>query len=89
MRERWEEAGHPSGPEPRRDEPPRRGRDKEGERGMSAEVNDARRALKQAIREAARADDPQADRWLADVLRRAADEIRSGPPRHREPEIDI
>jgi DNA-binding PadR family transcriptional regulator len=93
VRERWEEAGQGPGPDAPHDfrgPPPRRSRERDDERGnMSPEVDDARRALKQAIREAARQRDPQAERWLADVLRRAADEIRNGPPRHREPEIDI
>jgi DNA-binding PadR family transcriptional regulator len=56
-----------------------RGRDRDRDRDMDdvpPEVNDARRALKHAIKDAARNRDPGAQKRLADILRRAADEIR-------------
>ncbi|HZY66977.1 MAG TPA: PadR family transcriptional regulator [Devosia sp.] len=53
-------------------------------------VNEARKELKAAIRFAAANRDPDAQRRLADILRRAAEEIRRGPARTNEPgEIDI
>lgn len=52
------------------------------------EVNEARRALKQAIREALRRDAPD-QRQLADILRRAAEEIRRHDPEAPGAEIDI
>ncbi len=40
-------------------------------------MNDARKALKKAIKEAIRRD-PEEDRRVAEILRRAAQEIREG-----------
>lgn len=53
------------------------------------EVNEARRALKQAIRDALRDRDPHDQRRLADILKRAADEIRRHDPDAPGEEIDI
>ena len=44
---------------------------------VAPEVNDARKALKKAIKEAIRRD-PEEDRRVAEILRRAAQEIREG-----------
>lgn len=57
---------------------------------VAPEVNEARKALKQAIKQAAKNPDPVAQRRLADILLRAADEIRrtSGLD-PRDSEIDI
>lgn len=56
---------------------------------VAPEVNAARRALKDAIREAARNRDPHNQRRLADILQRAADEIRRQDPAAPSDEIDI
>ena len=53
------------------------------------EVNDARRELKDAIRNSVRSGDPAAQRRLADILRRAANEIRQAPEPDRPAEDDI
>jgi DNA-binding PadR family transcriptional regulator len=64
-----------------------------GDRDMddvAPEVNEARKHLKQAIKAAAKNPDPIAQRRLADILRRAAEEIeRTGGAPRPEPEIDI
>ena len=64
-----------------------------GDRDMedvAPEVNEARKRLKQAIKAAAKNPDPIAQRRLADILRRAAEEIeRTGGAPQPEPEIDI
>jgi DNA-binding PadR family transcriptional regulator len=54
-------------------------------------VNDARRDLKDAIKAAARNREPENQRRLADILRRAAEEIRRGPgPQPDQPDdIDL
>ncbi len=84
VRERWEEA--------------QRGFDERGpgrpDRDMAdvePAVNDARRELKDAIKQAARNRDPENQRRLADILRRAADEIRRGPgpAEDRPDDIDL
>lgn len=58
---------------------------------VAPEVNEARKDLKQAIKEAAKNPDPVAQRRLADILRRAAEEIRrqSGGENRVDIEIDI
>ena len=57
---------------------------------VAPEVNEARKHLKQAIKAAAKNPDPIAQRRLADILRRAAEEIeRTGGVPRPEPEIDI
>ena len=53
------------------------------------EVNEARKDLKHAIREMSQSRNPDDLHRLADILRRAANEIRNGPPRPRDGEIDI
>jgi DNA-binding PadR family transcriptional regulator len=70
VRERWNEAGHAH------DGPPRPDRDMAD---VEPAVNDARRELKDAIRQAARDRSPENQRRLADILRRAAEDIRRGP----------
>jgi hypothetical protein len=53
-------------------------------------VNDARRELKHAIREASKDRSPDNQRRLADILRRAAEDIRRGKPEPAaEPDIDL
>jgi DNA-binding PadR family transcriptional regulator len=79
VRSHWEDAERNF-----RDAPPRPDRDMED---VAPEVNEARKALKQAIKEAAKDRDPANQQRLADILRRAADEIR-GEPRH-EKRVDI
>jgi DNA-binding PadR family transcriptional regulator len=82
VRERWEEAER-SWHEP----PPRPDRDMED---VEPEVNEARKHLKQAIKEAAKNRDPENQRRLADILRRAAEEIERGPGGKRvDIEIDL
>ncbi len=81
LRTRWEEAER-DWHEP----PPRPDRDMEG---VAPEVNEARRQLKQAIREAARNRDPAAQQRLADILRRAADEIRGESDGDRRADIEL
>jgi len=59
--------------------------------GVPEDVNEARRDLKQAIRDMARTRNPENLRRLADILRRAAAEIRDGfgdKPR-RPDDVDI
>jgi len=77
---------HPDHPErPERPERPDRPQRSEGYPGrpdrdlddVAPEVNDARKALKKAIKEAIRRD-PEEDRRVAEILRRAAQEIREG-----------
>jgi DNA-binding PadR family transcriptional regulator len=83
MRERWEEMRrHFDEHHPRSD------RDMDG---VSPEVNEARRDLKDAIRQAARDHSPDNQRRLADALRRAAEDIRrTGTGRPAEPDdVDI
>ena len=83
MRERWDEMRrHFDEHHPRPD------RDMDD---VAPEVNEARRDLKDAIREAARDRDPGSQRRLADALRRAAEDIRrTGSGRSAEPDdVDI
>lgn len=77
---------HPDQPErperPQRPERPERGEQYSGRPDrdlddVAPEVNDARKALKKAIKEAIRRD-PEEDRRVAEILRRAAQEIREG-----------
>ena len=83
VRERWDEA--------------QRGFDERGpgrpDRDMAdvePAVNDARRELKDAIKEAARDRSPDNQRRLADILLRAANEIRRGPAAQDRPDdIDL
>ncbi|HWV00364.1 MAG TPA: PadR family transcriptional regulator [Devosia sp.] len=59
---------------------------------VGPEVNDARRDLKDAIRHAARQHDPETLRRLAEILRRAARDIRDAgapPPPPPHDDIDI
>jgi hypothetical protein len=57
---------------------------------VAPEVNEARKDLKHAIKEAARNRDPENQRQLAEILRRAAEEIRGGGHERRiDIEIDI
>jgi DNA-binding PadR family transcriptional regulator len=57
---------------------------------VAPEVNQARRALKDAIKEAARNRDPENQRRLAEILGRAAEEIRRGAPQPRpDDDVDI
>jgi DNA-binding PadR family transcriptional regulator len=81
VRERWDEAeaGH-------RGPPPRPDRDM---RDVPPEVNEARRELKDAIREMSRSSDPEGLRRLADILRRAAAEIRQGKGPGPDADIDL
>lgn len=62
------------GPPPHPDVPPRPDRDIDD---VIPEVNDARKALKKAIKEAVRRG-PEEEIRVAEILRRAAQEIRSG-----------
>ena len=82
MRQNWDEAGETF-----------RGYTGHPDRDMAdvaPEVNEARKHLKQAIKAAAKNPDPIAQRRLADILRRAAEEIeRTGGAPRPEPEIDI
>ena len=79
VRERWEEAErHSRGAPPDRDMP-----------GVPPEVNEARRDLKDAIREMSRSRDPESLRRLADILRHAAEEIRRGAGPEPRPDADI
>ncbi len=68
--------------------PPRPDRDMDD---VAPEVNEARKALKQAIKDAAKNRDPHNQRRLADILRRAAEEIQrsSGDVGSVNVEIDI
>ena len=69
------------------DAPPRPDRDMED---VEPAVNEARKDLKQAIKEAAKNRDPHNQQRLADILRRAAEEIRRGQGERRvDIEIDI
>jgi DNA-binding PadR family transcriptional regulator len=77
----WEEAERNF-----REPPPRPDRDMED---VEPEVNEARKALKQAIKEAARNRDPHNQRRLADILRRAAEEIQRGSGGERRVDIEI
>jgi DNA-binding PadR family transcriptional regulator len=56
---------------------------------VAPEVNEARRELKQAIKQAARNRDPDAQRKLAGILRRAAEEIRRESDAGSDADIDI
>jgi DNA-binding PadR family transcriptional regulator len=82
VRERWEEARHEfneRGPRPDRDMD-----------DVEPAVNEARRDLKDAIKWSAKNRDPENQRRLADILRRAAEEIRRGPgPAHQPDDIDL
>jgi ribosome-binding protein aMBF1 (putative translation factor) len=82
VRMRWEEAERTFN-EP----PPRPDRDMDD---VAPEVNEARKDLKQAIKEAARNRDPASQQRLAGILRRAAEEIRRHEGERRvDIEIDI
>jgi len=82
VRAHWEEAERGW-----HEAPPRPDRDMED---VAPEVNEARKELKHAIKEAARNRDPENQRRLADILRRAAEEIQRGPGGKRvDIEIDI
>ncbi len=81
MRQAWEETERSF-----REGPPH-DRDMED---VAPEVNEARKHLKQAIKAAAKNPDPIAQRRLADILRRAAEEIeRTGGAPRPESDIDI
>lgn len=67
---------HPERPE-RPERPEYHGRPDRDLDDVAPEVNDARKALKKAIKEAIRRD-PEEDRRVAEILRRAAQEIREG-----------
>ena len=56
---------------------------------VAPEVNEARRALKKAIRAALRSGDAHDQRRLAEILKRAAEEIRRFTPDAPPDEIDI
>ena len=81
VRARWEEAERGW-----HEAPPRPDRDMED---VAPEVNEARKDLKQAIKEAAKNRDPEAQRRLADILRRAAEEIRRNGGHERRVDIEI
>ncbi|MEO6178390.1 MAG: PadR family transcriptional regulator [Devosia sp.] len=81
VRQHWDDAERNF-----REAPPRPDRDMDD---VPPEVNEARKDLKQAIREMSHSRNPEDLRRLADILRRAANEIRNGPPRPRDGEIDI
>ncbi len=66
--------------------PPRPDRDMDD---VDPDVNDARRDLKDAIKRAAKDRDPQNQKRLADILRRAAEEIRRGGPHDIPDDVDI
>ena len=66
--------------------PPRPDRDMDD---VAPEVNEARKALKQAIKEAAKNRDPANQRRLADILRRAAEEIQRGSGGEHRVDIEI
>lgn len=77
----WEEAERGGGRGPRPD------RDMDD---VEPAVNEARKELKQAIKEAAKDRDPANQQRLADILRRAAEEIREGRHGKRvDIEIDL
>ena len=80
VRERWEEAERDNrGPHrPDRDMP-----------DVPREVNEARRDLKDAIREMSRTRDPEALHRLAHILRQAAADIRQGKGTPPETDSDI
>lgn len=81
-RSQWEEAGRHF-----REAPPRPDRDMED---VEPEVNEARKELKQAIKEAAKDRDPANQQRLASILRRAAAEIRDeGRSQRVDIEIDL
>jgi len=69
FREHWEEAG--------RDHDRERGAPDRDMDDVPPEVNDARRELKHAIRQAARRGSAETKRLLAEILKRTADEIRA------------
>jgi len=81
VRERWEETERHF-----HDTPPRPDRDMDD---VAPEVNDARRDLKDAIKQAAKDRNPDSQRRLADILRRAANEIRGARPDHDGPDVDL
>ena len=81
VRTHWEEAERNF-----KDGPPRPDRDMDD---VAPEVNEARKALKQAIKEAAKNRDPANQRRLAEILQRAAEEIRNEPPHERRVDIEI
>lgn len=81
MRANWDEAGQTF-----------RGYTGGADRDMpdvEPEVNEARKALKQAIKQAAKNPDPVAQRRLADILKRAAEEIRRTSGGDEDSSIDI
>jgi DNA-binding PadR family transcriptional regulator len=78
FRSHWEEAGHDHDRGPDRDMA-----------DVPPEVNEARRDLKHAIRQAARRGDADTKRRLADILRRAAEEIRGLGGKPGADDIDI
>ena len=83
VRERWEDAERSFRDGP----PPRPDRDMDD---VAPEVNDARRELKDAIKHAAKRRDPHSQHRLAEILRRAAHDIRhSGDEPEHPPEVDI
>ncbi|MEP7241936.1 MAG: PadR family transcriptional regulator [Devosia sp.] len=89
FREHWEKSQEQHGGHGRDDHrPPRPDRDMDD---VPPDVNEARRDLKHAIKDAARTRNPEVHRKLADILRRAAEEIRrEARPAERGPdEIDI
>jgi DNA-binding PadR family transcriptional regulator len=81
VRARWEEAERGW-----HEAPPRPDRDMDD---VEPEVNEARKDLKQAIKEAAKDRDPENQRRLADILRRAAEEIRRGGDGDQRVDIEI
>ena len=80
VRTHWEEAERNFKDAPRPD------RDMDD---VAPEVNEARKALKQAIKESAKNRDPANQRRLAEILLRAADEIRNEPRHERRVDIEI
>jgi DNA-binding PadR family transcriptional regulator len=85
VRMRWEETERAFREPPHHHHRPDRDMD-----DVAPEVNEARKDLKQAIKEAAKNPDPVAQRRLADILRRAAEEIRRHDGERRvDIEIDI
>jgi DNA-binding PadR family transcriptional regulator len=81
LRTHWEETERHF-----REAPPRPDRDMDD---VDPAVNEARKDLKHAIKEAARNQDPANQRRLADILRRAAAEIRGEGERRVDIDIDL
>ena len=87
VRQRWEETERNFHDAPGHDAPPRPDRDMAD---VEPAVNDARRELKDAIKQAARDRSVQNQHRLADILRRAADEIRRSPgPAPQPDDVDL